>query len=49
MQAQSGSRGIMVALVILNLSARWEQMVNATAQFLYPQERTPVPTVQGAG
>jgi len=45
--AQVGSRGI--ALLILNLVARWRWVVNATPLPLLPQKRAPVPLVQKAG
>jgi len=43
-QAQSGSRGISVALLILNFHARLGQVVNAM-----PQERTSVYIIEEAG
>jgi catalase len=47
MKAQRGSRGI--ALLFLNLSARWGWVVNTMPWPLYPQERKPVPIVQETG
>jgi len=44
--AQVESRGI--ALLILNLVARWRWVVNATPLPLLPQKRAPVPLVQKA-
>ena len=38
-----------VAVPTLNVGARWEWVVNATPQPLYPWERNPVPIIQEAG
>jgi hypothetical protein len=40
-KAQRGSRG--VALLLLNLGARWMWVVSAMPWLLYPMERDPVP------
>jgi hypothetical protein len=40
------SRGI--ALFVINLSAKWGRVVNATPRPIYPRERSPVPIVQEA-
>jgi hypothetical protein len=40
-----GNRGL--GLLILNLGARWGWVVNTTARPFYPQQRAPVPIVQG--
>jgi hypothetical protein len=42
-KAQKGIRGI--ALLVLNLGARWGWVVNVTSRPLYPRERDPVPIV----
>jgi hypothetical protein len=41
MKAYRGSRCL--ALLILNLGARWRRVVDITPQLLYSPERTPVP------
>jgi hypothetical protein len=46
MTAQRGSRGL--ALLLLNLGARWRWVANTTPWPLYPWEREPVPIVQQA-
>jgi hypothetical protein len=38
-----------IALLILNLGARWQWVVNSMLRPLYPQEGTPVPNLQQAG
>jgi hypothetical protein len=43
-EVQRGNKGI--ALLILNLGARWRWVVNATSRPLYPRERALVPIVQ---
>jgi len=43
MKAQRESRG--VALLLLNLGARWMWVVNAMPWLLYPMKRDPVPIV----
>ena len=40
--------GCFMALLMLNLVARWGWVINATPGSLYPWERAPVPTVQEA-
>jgi len=47
MKAQNGSRS--VAVLILNLGARWGWFVNATLWPLYSQERSPVQVLEKAG
>jgi hypothetical protein len=47
MKAYRGSRGI--ALLILNLGARWGCMVTAMTRSIYSRERDPVLIVQEAG
>jgi hypothetical protein len=47
MKAQRGSTGI--TLLIPNLGARWEFVINAMPRHLYPRKRNPVLVVQEAG
>jgi hypothetical protein len=46
-EAPRGSR--VIALLVLNLDARWGLVVKATPRPLYPCERAPVPIVNEAG
>jgi hypothetical protein len=44
-----GTRAIRVALLILDLGAKWGCVVNAAPQPLYPPGKAPVPNVEEVG